>query len=262
MPTRSITALALALVLGACGGPTGTTGSATTQAPGSTSSASAPGQPTPVNPGTGESIDSEGIQAAADALQALDSWTFSGLYYVKGPDAGIQTSVTGTERRAPDTAVDATHHSPTGDLRYIRIGDDIWASLGAADSFYHYDAATSKNLIDQYEPSYIAALADSVGGFTRVDYEPIGPETINNIATVHYQADERQRENLAQLYPSLAPEQWAADAWIATDGGYLVKLAWGPQSAGTAQATVGFTYEVAAVHCECPITPPTNVASP
>lgn len=56
---------------------------------------------------------------------------------------------------------------------------------------------------------------------------------------------------------NLTTAQWAADVWIATAGGYLVRLAWGPQTLDTAQIPVGFNYVVTAVDCSCPVAPST-----
>lgn len=250
MLVRTAAALALLVALSACGG-----GAAPTLAPGTTATPTAA-----ATPGAGESIDSAGVQAAFDALENLDSWTFTSRYTIKSGESGIQPTVSGTERRQPLTAVDATHSQPDGSsFHYIRIGEDIWVDLGIGE-MTHFDAATSENLIEQYEPSYIGALVDTVTGFTRADYDPMGTETVNGISAIHYQATETDRENFVQLYDDITPDQWAADVWIATEGGHLVRLAWGPQTPETAQATMGFVYEVTAVNCACPIEEPDNVS--
>lgn len=255
---RLIASSILLALMTACGG-TGTPG--VTQAPGATATPTSAGQPTPAGPGTGESIDSDGVAAALTALNALDSWTFEVKTWTKSLGETREQDVSGTERRKPEVAVDATHHSPSGDFHYIRIGDDLWTNLGT-DVFYHYDAADSANLISQYEPLYVNGLVETVAGFTRVEYEPVGPETVNGIAAVHYRASQSDREYLVQSYGGLTADQWAAEIWLAVDRGYLVRLAWGPQTPETAQATMGFLYDTKSTNCECPISPPTNVASP
>jgi hypothetical protein len=258
MRIRSIAVVALAVILDGCGGAQ-TPGN--TQAPGATATPTAGGQQTPAGPGTGDSIDSDGVAAALTALNALDSWTFEVNTWTKSLGETREQDVSGTERRKPEVAVDATHHSPSGDFHYIRIGDDLWTNLGT-DVFYHYDAADSANLISQYEPLYVNGLAQTVAGFTRVEYAPVGPETVNGVAAAHYRATEADRENLVQSYGGITADQWAADVWLAVAGGYLVRLAWGPQTLETAQASMGFLYDTKSTNCECPINPPTNVASP
>jgi hypothetical protein len=197
--------------------------------------------------------------AALTALQARDSWMFQVKAFTKDLGEAAEQDVTGTERRKPQVAVDATHHGPTGDFRYIRIGDDIWVDLGQG-TFYHYGAADSANLISQYEPFYIAALvAEAAGSSTH--YTAISEENVINIRAVHYRMTEEDRTSAAQ-FVGLTADQWAGDVWIAQDGGYLVRFIWGPQTLDTASPIMGFNYDTTAVNCTCPISPPTNVASP
>lgn len=257
---RLAASAALLVALAACGGgqPPGAT-----QAPGTTASvgasATAGTQPTG-GPVAGEPLGSEGVSAALTALQALDSWTFEVKTWTKSLGKTIEQTISGAQRMKPDVAIDAMHHTPNGDFHYIRIGEDLWSNL-ATDEFYHYDAADSENLISQYEPLYVSGLVETVAGFTRVDYEPVGPETVNGIAAVHYRATESDREYLVQSF-GLTADQWAADVWLAGDSGYVVRLAWGPQSVETAQASMGFLYDTTSTNCACPINPPTNVVSP
>jgi hypothetical protein len=257
MAVRLLALCALSAVIYGCGGPAA---SGTSQPPGSSQ---APGGPTStVGPTVGGGAqDSTGLGAAFTALQAHDSWQFTVTYRLTELGEPVERTVTGTERRKPQVAVDASHPQPDGtSFRYIRIGDDIWANLGTA-VFYHYDAAGSKNLISQYEDFYAAALVTTVTANTNIEFDPVGDDSVNGIAATHYRAPARDLENIAQLV-SLTPEQWAADAWLAKDGGYLVRLAWGPKTLDTAQPLIGFDYQVTAVDCSCPIEPPTNVASP
>jgi hypothetical protein len=245
-----ISALAVMLVLVACGGGTAPT-PAGTLAPGQTPS---PVQPTPAGPAEpGESITGENVLAAVTALQALDSWTFEATYWTRGLGANLESSVDGTERRTPEVAIAATHSSTAGDFQFIHIGDDIWTTLGT-DEFFHYDAEGSENLLEQYEPSYIATLVGAVSRST-LEFEPVAVETVNGIATTHFTLSENDRENVTQTL-DIDPALWAGDAWIANDGGYLVALAWGPQSLEDAQPIQGFRYDVTSVNCTCPVEPP------
>jgi hypothetical protein len=77
-------------------------------------------------PAAGDSITADDVSAALDALEALDSWKFTSTYWTGYAGNGTEQSVQGTERRKPDKATDAAHHSASGDLHYTRIGDDIW----------------------------------------------------------------------------------------------------------------------------------------
>lgn len=247
-------AILLMLVLVACGSsPASSPGGGTPAGPGSSTAATSGTQPTspPPEGGDGEPGD---LSAAVDALTAHDSWTFEVHYFVSALDTGIESSVIGTERRKPLVAVDASHSQPTGTaFHYTRIGNDIWSDVGTGEPF-HYDAAESENLIEQYEPFHLNGLVEAAER-SNVEYEPVGEDEANGIPAFHYRLSEADRENIVQL-TDLEPDQWAGDFWVARDGGHLVRLAWGPQSVDTAQPTIGFIYDVTAVDCTCPIEPP------
>ncbi len=248
-PARLLVAAVMLLsVVAGCGG-------SLPGAPTASPDASEPASDPPPTGGSigGESLDSEGVRASLNALQALDSWTFKGTYWTKSLGEALEQSAAGTERRKPHVAVDATHHGPSGDFRYIRIGDTIWFDLGTG-SFTQASAPDSPNLIDQYEPQYIAALVSMAVG-SAVTYDVIAEETVNTIPTTHYQLAEDNKQDLADLM-GLTTDQVAGDLWLAKDGGYLVGFAWGPQTVDTAGPFMGLKYEVTSVNCACPVTPP------
>jgi hypothetical protein len=236
------------LVVAACGGgsqPTIPAGGS--QAPGQSAAATPP----VVQPG--EPIDSAVITAAVDALRAQDSWQFT----VQIINAGTTQSITGTERTTPERAVDASHsltESPEP-FRYIRIGDDIWYDVGTGQ-FTQVQAANAENLIAQYEPFYINGLKDSaeVQGY---EFDFVDNQTVNGLPSAHYLLSEADRENIVETI-NMDPADFAGDVYIATAGGFLTRLTWGPQSVEDAQVTIGFDYQVTAVNCECPIDPPTQ----
>ena len=87
------------------------------------------------------------------------------------------------------------------------------------------------------------------------EFEPVGEEVISGINTMHYAMSEADKEDVVQTL-GIDPAGWAGDVWIATDGGYAMRVAWGPQSIDDAQISTGFNYVVTAVNCECPIEPP------
>jgi hypothetical protein len=256
MMIRLSAGLAIALAVAACGGA-----STTTQPPAGSSTPAAASATPATTAAAGDSITAQDVTAALKALQALDSWKFTSKYWSAYAGAGTEQSVDGVQRSKPDAATDATHHNAdTGDFRYIRIGDDIWATLGTPDTFYHYDAATSDNLRSQYEPFYIDSLVADAAG-SQVEYDPLGVETVNGVQSMHYTRSDSGREKLAETL-GLTPDKLAGDVWIATNGGYLVKFAWGPQNIADAQPIMGFNYDTLQVNCDCPIEAPTNVATP
>ena len=253
MSTKFALILLAALAV-ACGGGA-STATNRPSAGGPPAASTAPGQPTPLVVEEGEPIEREHVLAAFEALESVDSWTFTTTYWVKGSTENFEQTITGTERRNPAFAIDAIHEQPDGDeYRYIRVEDDIWTDV-ATGEFFHSDAAGSENLIEQYEPYYGAALVDDAAGGGSLEFEPVGIETVNSRPAMHYTLSENDRENAVQFL-DIEPSQFAGEIWIAIDGGHLVALAWGPQSKETAGSTMGFRYDVTSVNCECPIEAP------
>src|SRR5688572_28819187 len=168
MISRSLIALSALLLVVACGGGTAAT-PAPSLAPGQTPGPEATSAPPP--PQAGEDITGETIVAAHAALNALDSWPFETTFWIRGFEQNFEQTVDGTHRNEPEVATEATHSSPNGDFHFIRIGDDIWTTLGTSE-YYHYDAVGSENLLEQYESFYIAALIGAVDR-SQLDFEPV-----------------------------------------------------------------------------------------
>lgn len=251
MPRISVTLLTVMLIVAACGGVSPPAASPT---PGSDTTPGA--QPTPDGPppnGQADYITTDDIAAAFAALEAQGSWTFDSTFYLEG--YGDATTVSGTERRAPETAIDAVHASELGEYHYIRIDNDVWTDVGAG--FAHALASESPNLLAQYEPLHLAGVVDTTTGWRRtVEYDYVGEETVNGVAATRYTLNEFDRESLTERN-DLEPEQWAGDVWLAQDGGHLVRFVWGPQSVEAAPAApFGLVYDVTSVNCSCPVEPP------
>jgi hypothetical protein len=256
MSVRSI-AVVVMLVLAACGGSSPTPSPASSPTPaGATATLAA-------TPAPGEAIDSADVRNAMAALNRLDSYQFNGAYFTGYSGVGTQVSLSGTERSEPTLAIDSTAHTGTGNTgQYIRIGNDIWVNSGDPDAYYHYDATDPANgaLIAQYEPYALAAQIAQASGLQNT-YQPVGVETEHNIESMHYGLSQADRDRLIQA-SGLDPQIWAGDVWLATNGGYLVALRWGPQMAGETQPNQGYIWDTTATNCECPVNPPTNVANP
>lgn len=240
----------LMVIAVACGGGTP---AATTPGSGPTSAPTG-GQPSqPVAPG--DAIDTAAVSAAIDALQAQESWRFEVSTITMGLEGGVRNDISGVQRTTPERAVDAQHFLDDSGtpFRYVRIGDEIWYDAGTG-SFTQVDASAAENLIDQYEPYYLEGLRDSA---TSQDWTflPVGTEFINTIEATHYRIDEADIGDMLETL-DLTADQWGADVWIATDGGYMVQLVWGPQRPADAGVSTGFFYEAADINCDCPIEPP------
>ena len=204
-------------------------------------------------------------------LRTLDSYQFTGWYFTGYTGLGTAQSLAGTQRQVPTPALDTVAHADTGqdtgndtnegvDGHYIRINDDIWVNTLDPDFFYHYDADTSPELVAQYEPYAVAThIANATG--VQLQYQPVGAETVNGIESMHYGLSEADRADLIQK-SGLDPREWAGDVWLATNGGYLVKLEFGPVFEGETTPGEGWRWDTTAINCACPVNPPTNTASP
>lgn len=255
MTRLALLVVAAAMLLAACGGasPTGGGGTETDTPDGDTAAPATPGASVGA-PSGGDLLTPDDIAAAFAATEALGSWTFEANVYA--PTSGGDLVITGTERRQPERAVAAVHSTPNGDFGYVRIGDDIWYDV-ATGEWTRVDAASAANLIRQYEPFHLAALVEMAVATRFYEYEFVAEEDANGVPSRHYRLSESDREKVTQPV-GLTPDQWAGDVWVATDGGYLVRYRWGPQSFEVLAATggVGFSYDATSFGCECPIEPP------
>ena len=231
----------------ACGGSTATS------APTGAASSAPPGVSGP--PAGGDTIDTAAIQAAIAELQAHDSWDFEARYITAGPDGGFERTLSGTECRSPQQAVDALHQQPDGpDFRYVRIGDDIWYDVGTG-SFTQVQAGDAGNLIDQYEPYYLVGLAESATS-QGYEYELVNTDVMGGEESYHYRLSQAEREDIVESMEGITADQWGGDAWIALEGGSLMRLDWGPQTVDTAQIPTGFSYVVTSINTGCAVEPP------
>jgi hypothetical protein len=255
MSTRSIAVLASVLMLAACGGGTSPTATPAGASP------SPAGTPVP-----GQAISGPQIQNAFTALETLDSYQYTGSYFTGYTGVGAPVTIVGTERQTPqyelDTKTSTTNQTDTEAInaQYIRIGNDIWVNSGNPDAFYHYDATDPSNgaILAQYEPFGLALqIAQSSGA--RLQYQPMGTETVNGVESTHYGLSQADRDNLIEA-SGLDPQSWAGDIWLATSGGWIVKGQFGPVMQGETEPVSGFRWAVVAINCTCPVTAPTNVA--
>jgi hypothetical protein len=204
--------------------------------------------------GDGDVVSPAEIAAAFAALEAQGSWRFEASVYAAR--SGGELSLTGTERRQPVQAVAATHTTVNGDFQYVHIGDDIWFDV-ATGKWTHSDASGADNLISQYEPFHFAGLVEWAGASRNTEYEFVAVEDANGVPSRHYRISESDREHVTEAL-DLNPDDWVGDVWIATDGGFLVRYIWGPQSIEVLAVTggIGFEYDATDFGCSCPVEPP------
>ena len=173
-----------------------------------------------------------------------------------GLETGVRTTITGTERNEPQKAVKASHVPVIGDppFQYIRIEDDIWFDVGSG-TFTQVEAAEAQDLIDQYEPYYLAGLAQSAVD-NDFQFEPVGTEVINTIEAMHYRLAEEDLEQITETTEHDARPVGRRR---------LDRIRWrlpGRSSPGVRRRRGRSDHDrlhlhVTDVDCECPIEPPT-----
>jgi hypothetical protein len=228
---RRLTFLAATLVallgVAACGGGSST---APTGGPGASPTSGETEGPDE-SEGTGESQApgdaSEAFTAATTALDALDSYSYSvEIEAVDTASGTSHTRLSGTVDNAQDgrllnqQTLDADGNV-TDESAILIIGTGAWLRQGGDDAEWTAVPAAQADVFVQslaaYRPEQMFGLyfAGFGGNFAEV-----GSETKNGVETTHYQGDEA----LGAMLGAIAGVQgkWSSDAWIATDGGYLV----------------------------------------
>lgn len=212
----TISILAAALLVAACGG------NGATATPGGTSPAATPGTASDA-PGT-EGTGGIGISGAVARLESLSSYRFSISMTAEGaagfalvPRDGSMT-IRGTVILKPGIAMDMTMTTKDktgsetafgyriiGDKAYVRLGPDLWMETDADDA---------QSTVDSFKPGNFMTGFGSVN-----DMQNAGDEDRNGMATTHYQGEAPAA--VGSMF-GLPTGTWTMEAWIARDGGYLV----------------------------------------
>ena len=223
----------LALAVAACGssattaptsGPDGSVAPVVTAAPDETTGA---GGATTAPAGDG----SAAFTAASTALDALDSYAYSVDIKSEGGTQGTtNTRMSGVVFNSPEEASLLTmaeldeSDAVTSSSSFLIIGDEAWTTeaveIDDATEWQSIPAAQAGMLIQSFaafrpEQMFGVYFAGFGGQFAAV-----GTETKNGVETTHYEGD----ESLGTILGGIVGVQgtWSSDAWIATDGGYLV----------------------------------------
>ena len=221
---------ALSLGIAACGGattttdePTGTPTDAPTEAPSDGPPASEPAASDPAIV-----LPSFDPTAIYENLEGVDSYRV-----VVSTDGEVSYSAVVVTK--PELARDITLGDSPDDDRIVVIGDEAW--MGSGDALEPVPPAMSTAMLAAFDPMIM------FGGFAQAGAwggaEDLGTENRNGIDAQHFRID---GSTFAGTIPSM-PEGASIDAWIATDGGYLVGL----EIVGEG-GTDGFTVDVSDVN--------------
>ncbi len=215
-----ILAAAVVLAVSACSGDSATPSSAPTGATSADTSTMAPATEGP-SAQTGPRLD-----GAADAMANLSSYQFSmtlaggsfdDMYASVGgaPSANAAYPVTGTVILKPDKSTDVT----IGDLHIVETGGADYIDMGSNGSFTKTDMQ-GDGLTAQWTPASIySGFNPSPSG-----YDMVGTETKNGVEADHYQATNSTLAELGSV-AGVDNATWSADIWLASDGGYPVRVA-------------------------------------
>jgi len=225
--------LVAALAFAACGGSSSqapTTGPDQTSGPGDSEApgdSQAPGDTDGPNGGDG----GEAFTAATTALDALDSYSYSVTIASEGGTSGTtHTKMSGVVFNAPEEASLLTMaeldeaSNITSSSSFLIIGEAAWSTddveIDGSTEWTSIPAEQAAMFIQtfaNYRPEQMFSLYFAgYGG----NFGEVGTETKNGVETKHFQGDEALGTILGGIVG--VQGQWSSDAWIATDGGYLV----------------------------------------
>jgi LppX_LprAFG lipoprotein len=214
----TVTVLATALLVAACGG-----GSATT-APGATDPVATTG---PTAAAASQASGGTGIGGAVTALGDLTSYKFAIGMAAEGSanfsllSGGGSMTISGTVITQPAVAMDMamTTTDKTGassTFAYKVVDGKAYVSM-APDQWMETSATDAQSTIDSFKPENFMS---SFGGVD--DLQVVGDETRNGVATKHYKG--AAPTAMGSLF-GLPTGTWTMEAWVAKDGGFLVSSA-------------------------------------
>jgi hypothetical protein len=231
---RIVAALAALLVLVACDANPATT---------------SPSSP-PASPAESTNLP----QAAVTALQTQhDAWQFTVTTYESG-SPNFSRTIVGTQSQSSPSALSFTvTQSRKPDMRYVRIGTDVWFDTGTG-AFTKSKASDNYVNMD-FQPYFFESFV-SAAETEGYEFQPVGADTVSGVATTHHRLADPDIQGIVMNMTDITPADWGADLWVSNADGSLLRLAWGPQSLDKAQDQAGFDYLVTSVDCDCSIEPP------
>jgi hypothetical protein len=197
--------LTAALVVGACGGATGSTTptDAASTAPESVAPSADVASP---QPSTAIALPSFDLSGMLESLEGIDS-------YRVAITAGGEPVYTATVVTKPVLARDIT----ASGQRIVIIGDEAWVDSGSG--FTTVDPSMAQAIFGLYDPAVLIGAFAQPGVMTGAD--EVGIEEKNGVQARHFRVD---ASSMIGAVASMPPGS-AVDIWVAEDGGYLVSMA-------------------------------------
>ncbi|HEY5488777.1 MAG TPA: hypothetical protein VIK00_02980, partial [Candidatus Limnocylindrales bacterium] len=208
----------------------------------------------PTSPPTSTAESTNLAEAAVTALETEHaSWQFTVTTYESGTP-NLSRMIAGTQSQRSPTAVSfKVSLSGKPDMRYVRVGTDVWSDTGTGA---YARSKSSDNYVNMvFQPYYLDSLVDAavIPGY---EFDTVGADTVSGVAATHYRLADADIQGIVANMPGVTPADWAADLWIGNADASLLRLAWGPQSLGKVEDQMGFNYVVTSVDCSCSIVPP------
>jgi hypothetical protein len=217
----------MAMALSAC------SGGSSTAAPGGSSSPQLSPVATenggsPVATSNGSNGGGAGIGGAANALAGVNSYKFSmtlaGSTVVSNlamlPGSSIEgngpVTLNGTIELKPDKGADINVEG----FHLIETGGYDYFDTGGGGGFLKIQSSTS--LADSFSPAQM--FSDAIAPSLISGFDLVGTEIKDGVSADHYQASSSALAELGSI-TGVTATTWAADVWIAADGGYPVSMA-------------------------------------
>jgi hypothetical protein len=217
--------MVLAIAVAACGGNKGTT------APGSSATAGSSAEATeqPSSGGGGADLSGAGskfsnINSYKFSMTILSSDLTSSLSALTGGSANAAIVFSGTVIAKPEKAADIS----IGTLRIIEVGGQQYMDLGSGT--FISTPVTGTSMADSFSPAEM--FSSVVDASTARDFDKVGTENKNGVSADHYTANAAALAEFGKM-TDVTADNWTADLWIATDGGYPVSMAIVGKNAGT-----------------------------
>ncbi len=229
---------ALAVIVAACGGASGSPAVGATQAPsaagGATQAAATQAAASQAAGGTGNAIS---------ALSDLSSYKIKLAIASTGTTSGLgamgNITMEGTVVLKPEKASDISMMG----MRIVEVGGKTYVDLGSGSLTESTDSSQS-SIADSLSPDkLLGGMASYMSGM-----KAVGDEQKNGIATTHYQADEATlaAASAGLSMMGLTGAKWSWDVWVAKQGGYAVGYIL--KGTGTDGATFSISLDVSDVN--------------
>ena len=125
-----------------------------------------------------------------------------------------EVAISGTIIAKPEKAADVS----IGDFHIIEVGGKSYMDMGSGQ--FVASPASGASMADSFAPgNYFTSALSGLSS----DYKLVGEETKNGVTALHFSADPEAVAQYGTVF-DVTDATWAADTWVAKDGGYPVSM--------------------------------------